>query len=55
VLIWDNLNVHLKAELRAFTSAQAWLQVFRLPAYAPDLNPVEMSLPQCEFRRSCLA
>jgi hypothetical protein len=41
VLIWDNLNVHLKAELRAFTSAQAWLQVFRLPAYAPDLNPVE--------------
>ena len=41
VLIWDNLNVHLKAELRAFTGAQAWLRVFRLPAYAPDLNPVE--------------
>jgi len=41
VLIWDNLNVHLKAELRAFTGAQAWLQVFRLPAYAPDLNPAE--------------
>src|SRR2546430_7720165 len=41
VLIWDNLNVHLRAELRAFTGAQAWLRVFRLPAYAPDLNPVE--------------
>jgi hypothetical protein len=41
VLIWDNLNVHLKAELRAFTGAQAWLRVFRLPAYAPDFNPVE--------------
>jgi hypothetical protein len=41
VLIWDNLNVHLKTELRAFTGAQAWLRVFRLPAYAPDLNPVE--------------
>ena len=41
VLIWDNLNVHLKAELRAFTDTQAWLRVFRLPAYAPDLNPVE--------------
>jgi hypothetical protein len=39
VLIWDNLNVHLRAELRAFTAAQAWLRVFRLPAYAPDLNP----------------
>ena len=39
VLVWDNLNVHLGAELRAFTAAQAWLRVFRLPAYAPDLNP----------------
>ena len=31
VLIWDNLNVHLRAELRAFTSAQPWLRVFQLP------------------------
>jgi hypothetical protein len=52
VLVWDNLNVHLGPELRAFTGAQAWLRVFRLPAYAPDLNPVEMGLPQCELRRS---
>jgi len=51
VLIWDNLNVHLGPELRAFTIAQAWLRVFRLPAYAPDLNPVEMGLSQCELRR----
>jgi hypothetical protein len=41
VLVRDNLNVHLSAELRDFTGAQAWLRVFRLPAYAPDLNPVE--------------
>ena len=41
MLVWDNLNVHLGPELRAFTGAQAWLRVFRLPAYAPDLNPVE--------------
>ena len=41
VLVWDNLNVHRRPELRAFTGAQAWLRVFRLPAYAPDLNPVE--------------
>src|ERR1022692_1125273 len=34
VLIWDNLNVHLRAELRAFTTAQAWLRVFQLPSYA---------------------
>ena len=35
VLVWDNLNVHLHAELRAFTSAQAWLRVFRLPVVRP--------------------
>ena len=37
MLAWDNLNVHLCAELRAFTGGQ-------LPAYAPDLNAVEMGL-----------
>ena len=41
VLIWDNLNVPLKKELRAFTAAQPWLRVFQLPSYAPDLNPLE--------------
>jgi transposase len=41
VLVWDNLPVHLRAELRAFTSAQPWLRVFQLPSYAPDLNPTE--------------
>jgi hypothetical protein len=41
VLVWDNLPVHLRAELRAFTAAQPWLRVFQLPSYAPDLNPVE--------------
>src|SRR5438445_237104 len=35
VLVWDNLNVHRRAELRAFTDAQAWLRVFRLPAATP--------------------
>jgi len=43
VLVWDNLNVHLGPELRAFIAAQAWLRVFRLPAYAPDLNPSRAS------------
>jgi hypothetical protein len=41
VLVWDNLPVHLRAELRAFAAAQGWLRVFQLPSYAPDLNPVE--------------
>ena len=42
MLIWDNLNVHpARCSCAPSPRAQAWLRVFRLPAYAPDLNPVE--------------
>ena len=56
ILIWDNLNTHISAAMRAFTGAHPdWLTEVRLPAYAPELNPVEMGLPQCKLRRSPLA
>src|ERR1019366_10218637 len=42
ILIWDNLNTHVSAVMRAFTdSHRDWLTVVQLPAYAPDLNPAE--------------
>jgi transposase len=42
ILIWDNLNTHRSKTMRKFTSANAsWLTVVHLPAYAPELNPVE--------------
>jgi len=44
VLIWDNLNVHISAAMREPITTRDWLHVIRLPAYAPDLNPTEMSL-----------
>lgn len=40
-LIWDDLNVHKPGELRALTGARPWLRVYRLPACAPGLSPVE--------------
>ena len=43
-LVWnrDNLNVHLAPELADFAKEnRAWLRMYRLPAYAPDLNPAE--------------
>jgi len=56
VWIWDNLNVHLAPELADFIAEnKAWLRVYRLPAYAPDLNPAEIGLSQCELRRSPLS
>jgi hypothetical protein len=42
VLVWDNVNTHVSAVMRTFIKAhRQWLTVVQLPAYAPDLNPVE--------------
>jgi transposase len=42
ILIWDNLPAHTSLAMRAWAADQhAWLTVEYLPAYAPDLNPVE--------------
>ncbi|KZM69404.1 DDE endonuclease [Nocardia terpenica] len=41
VLVWDNLNVHRDARLQAFIDTRDWVTCYRLPPYAPDLNPVE--------------
>jgi transposase len=41
-LIWDGLPSHKSKDMQAFLKAQRrWLTVERLPAYAPELNPVE--------------
>ena len=43
VLIWDGLSAHKSGRMSAYLAAhQSWLQIERLPAYAPDLNPVEL-------------
>jgi hypothetical protein len=39
-LVWDNLNTRAQAEKLALAS-RSWLRTYRLPPYAPDLNPVE--------------
>jgi DDE superfamily endonuclease len=41
VLIWDTLNTHVSAVMRALIAARDWLHVIRLPPYSPDPNPVE--------------
>ncbi len=41
-LLWDGLPSHRSREMTQFIAdARAWLRVERLPAYAPELNPVE--------------
>ena len=42
ILIWDGLSGHKSKLMLAHLEQQRrWLTVERLPAYAPDLNPVE--------------
>ncbi|MFD3557865.1 transposase [Streptomyces goshikiensis] len=41
VVVWDNLNTHLAAGPKRHDAEHYWLTTVRLPAYAPDLNPVE--------------
>ncbi len=42
LLLWDGAPIHRSRIVTAFVREQhAWLHVERLPAYAPELNPVE--------------
>jgi transposase len=41
VLVRDRLNTHVSHAMRELIAERAWLTVFLLPAYSPDLNPVE--------------
>jgi transposase len=42
ILLWDGLGAHTSRRMREYVAGQrAWLTIERLPAYAPELNPVE--------------
>lgn len=42
VLVWDGLSAHWSRGMRAWVAEQDWLTLERLPAYAPELNLVEL-------------
>lgn len=41
IVVWDGVNPHRSRETLQFVDRCNWLTRVRLPAYAPDLNPVE--------------
>ena len=41
VVVWDNLGVHRSTAMQRMIEGRRWLTAFQLPAYAPELNPVE--------------
>lgn len=48
ILVWDRLNTHVSKAMKQLVAARPWLTVFLLPAYAPELNPVEGVWSQCK-------
>ena len=42
IVVWDNIGIHRCIEVATFSWLhQRWLQLRRLPPYAPELNPDE--------------
>ena len=41
ILVWDNLPAHRSKDVRKYVSMNRWLRTVYLPAYSPELNPVE--------------
>lgn len=41
VLVWDNINTHVSTRMAELIARRNWLTVYRLPTYAPELNPQE--------------
>jgi len=42
ILLWDGLPSHRSRRMQEFLAGQKdWLEVRRLPGYAPELNPAE--------------
>lgn len=57
-VLWDGASIHRSAVMKAFlaTEAARRLHVERLPAYAPELNPIEgiwSHLKRIELRNLC--
>jgi transposase len=49
ILIWDRWPVHRSAAKRLTATVCPWLTVEWLPAYAPELNPVEPMWSQTKY------
>jgi DDE superfamily endonuclease len=54
-VICDNDSIHHARKVTAYLEEHPRLELLHDARYSPHDNPVEMSLPQCELRRSPLA
>ena len=55
VVICDNDSIHHARKVTAYLERHPRLELLYGARYSPHDNPAEMSLPQCELRRSLLS
>jgi transposase len=48
-VVMDNLSVHRGKWVRELIEEKG-CQLWLLPSYSPDMNPIEICQPQCAFR-----
>jgi transposase len=53
LLLWDRLNAHRARRTTQFLVSRSYPQAYFLPAYAPDLNPIEYAW--CHLKMNPLA
>ena len=41
MIILDNSSIHKSKKVRAFVTKHDWLELFFLPPYSPEYNPIE--------------
>jgi len=41
IVVWDGLPAHRSRQVRDYLRDNRWLRIERLPAYCPELNPLE--------------
>ncbi len=51
IIVWDRWNVHRSAESRIGRRAWKRIEFERLPAYAPELNPVEAMWSHAKYTK----
>ena len=51
VVIWDRFAAHRSRKVKAYTKADGKMECKFLPAYAPELNPVETVWSHCKYHQ----
>lgn len=41
IIIIDNGSIHKSRKVQAFVKKQGWIELFFLPLYSPEYNPIE--------------